>query len=235
MNADLIKYQSQEKTDSNSGMKEIYLKQMEVGPMQNFIYFAGDKDTKEVVVIDPAWDVPFLIKEAENEGLKIKGALVTHGHFDHTNGVEDLLKHLDIPVYINKNEMEFFKFDWGNENIKKVESGDKLKIGSAEIQFVHTPGHTPGSQCFLIHNNLVSGDTLFVNGCGRCDLPGSNVDEMFDTIYNKLMKMSGDTIIFPGHNYAEKTQDTLENQKKTNPYMQYDNLMAFVGKRLPKK
>ena len=216
-------------------MQNLILKQMEVGPMENFIYFIGDKDTKEICVIDPAWDVPSLINEAKKDDLKIKAALVTHGHFDHTNGVENLLKSLDIPVYINKHESDFFKFPWGKENVKKVESGDKLKIGNVEIQFVHTPGHTPGSQCFLIKNNLVSGDTLFINGCGRCDLPGSNVDEMFDTIYNKLMKMSGDTIIFPGHNYAEKTQDTLENQKKTNPYMQYDNLMAFVGRRLPKK
>ena len=214
-------------------MTDPYLKQMEVGPMQNFIYFVGDKDTKEIVVIDPAWDVSFLINEAKKEDLKIKGALVTHGHFDHTNGVENLLRELDIPVYINENELDFFKFSWKG-NIKKVSSGDSLKLGNIEIKFVHTPGHTPGSQCFLISNNLVSGDTLFINGCGRCDLPGGDVEGMFDTIYNKLMKMSNDTVIFPGHNYADKKHDLLENQRKTNPYMQYDNLMAFVGKRLPK-
>ena len=207
---------------------------MEVGPMENFIYFVGDSDTKEVIVIDPAWDVPFLVKEAEKNGLIIRAALITHGHFDHTNGIEDLLKHLDSPVYINKHEADFFKFSWGKENVKKTESGDKLKIGNLEIQFIHTPGHTPGSQCFLISNNLVSGDTLFINGCGRCDLPGGNVEQMFDTIYNKLLKMGDDIIIFPGHNYADKRQDTLANQKMTNPYMQYDNLMAFIGKRLPK-
>ena len=202
--------------------------------MENFIYFIGDKETNEVVVIDPAWDVNCLLEEAKRENLKIKAVLVTHGHFDHTNGVEELLKNLDIPVYIHKNEMAFFKFNWVKENIKTVNSGDKLKIGNIEVQFVHTPGHTPGSQCFLVSNNLVSGDTLFINGCGRCDLPGGNVEQMFDTISNKLMKMEDDTIIFPGHNYADKTNDTLRNQKITNPYMQYDNLMAFVGKRLPK-
>src|SRR3989338_6065146 len=143
-------------------MKNLLLHQMEVGPMGNLIYFIGDKDTKEVVVIDPAWDVKALLEKASKDGLLIKGALVTHGHFDHTNGVEDLLKTLDIPVYINKHEAEFFKFNWGNENVKQVESGDKLKVGNIEIQFVHTPGHTPGSQCFLVSNNLVSGDTLFI-------------------------------------------------------------------------
>lgn len=215
-------------------MKNLILKQMEVGPMENFIYFIGDKDTKEVAVIDPAWDVDFIINEAKQNDLKIKAALITHGHFDHCNGVEELLKHLDIPIYTNKTEADFFKFNWG-ENIKKTNSSDKIKIGNIEIEFVHTPGHTPGSQCFLVKNNLVSGDTLFINGCGRCDLPGGNAEQMFDTIYNKLMKMNNDTIIFPGHNYAAVKQDTLENQKKTNPYMQYDNLMAFIGKRLPRQ
>lgn len=214
-------------------MSDLILKQMEIGPMENFIYFIGDKNTSEVAVVDPAWDVSFLLNEAKKEGLKIQAAFVTHGHFDHTNGVEELLKHLDVPVYINKQEADFFKFNWGKENVRTVGSGDKVKIGNIDIEFVHTPGHTPGSQCFLIRNNLVSGDTLFIDGCGRCDLPGGNVEQMFDTIYNKLMKMPGETIILPGHNYANKTQDTLDNQKKTNPFMQYDNLRSFVGKRLP--
>lgn len=222
-------------------MENLYLKQMEIGPMENFIYFIGDKDTKDIVVIDPAWDAKLILSEAKKDDLNIKALLVTHGHFDHTNAVEELLKTIDVPVYINKHEADFFnqyEINWGKENVKKTESGEKLKIGNVEVQFVHTPGHTPGSQCFLIRAGhtplLVSGDTLFINGCGRCDLPGGNVDEMFDTISNKLMKMSDDTIIFPGHNYAQKKQDTLANQKITNPYMQYDNLMAFIGKRLPR-
>ena len=202
--------------------------------MENFIYFIGDKATNDVVVVDPAWDVNFLLNEAKNNALNIKAILITHGHFDHTNGVEELLKEVDVPVYVNKHEVDFFKFNWCNENIKKTESADRLKVGSFEIQFVHTPGHTPGSQCFLINDNLVSGDTLFINGCGRCDLPGGNVEQMFDTICNKLMKMDDATIIFPGHNYSDKKSDSLKNQKIINPYMQYDNLMAFIGKRLPK-
>ena len=214
-------------------MHNLLLKQLEIGPMQNFIYFVGDKEKKEVVVIDPAWDVKLILESAKKEDLKITGALVTHGHFDHTNGVEDLLSKLDIPVYINNTEADFFKFKWGKENVKKVHAGEKLKVGNTEIEFIHTPGHTPGSQCFLINDNLVSGDTLFIDGCGRCDLAGGSVEQMFDTISNKLMKMKNNTIIFPGHNYASKKYDTLENQKKTNPYMQYDNLMSFIGKRLP--
>lgn len=219
-------------------MNNIILKQMEVGPMENFIYFIGDEKKREVLVVDPAWDVNYLLEVAKNEDLKIKGILVTHGHADHTNGVEDLLKKLDVPVYINKKEADFFKFAWGNENVKKVDSSEKVKIGDVEVELIHTPGHTPGSQCFLVEacNDgplLVAGDTLFINGCGRCDLPGGNVEQMFDTIYHKLMKMNDHTVIFPGHNYAHITSDILGNQKKTNPYMQYENLMSFIKKRLP--
>ena len=214
-------------------MNKLLLKQLEIGPMQNFIYFVGDKEKKEVVVIDPAWDVKLILESAKKEDLKITGALVTHGHFDHTNGVEDLLSKLDIPVYINNTEADFFKFKWGKENVKKVHAGEKLKVGNTEIEFIHTPGHTPGSQCFLISDNLVSGDTLFIDGCGRCDLPGGDVDQMFNTICHKLMKMNDNTIIFPGHNYASKKHDTIKNQKLTNPYMQYDSLMSFIRRRMP--
>ncbi len=215
-------------------MNNLILKQMEVGPMQNFIYFIGDTNTRDVVVVDPAWDVSFLLEEAKSNNFNLKGILITHGHFDHTNGVEELLKKVDIPVYINKHETDFFKFNWGNENVTKVDSGEKIKIGNIEIQFIHTPGHTPGSQCFFVSDSLVSGDTLFINSCGRCDPPGGNVEQMFDTLYNKLMKLNDDTIIFPGHNYAEKKHDTVASQKLTNPYMQYDNLKSFISKRLPK-
>ena len=215
-------------------MSSVLIDQNEIGPMQNFIYFVGDKNSKEVLIVDPAWDIPSIITKTSDSGFLIKGILITHGHFDHTNGVEEILKKFDIPVYVNEKEMDFFKFNWGKENVKKVSSGDRLKIGNIEVQFIHTPGHTPGSQCFLVQNNLVSGDTLFIDACGRCDLPGGNVEEMFDTIYNKLMKMPDNTVIFPGHNYANITHDLLKNQKKTNPYMQYDNLMSFVGKRVPK-
>ena len=214
-------------------MSSVLIEQHETGPMQNFIYFVGDKNSKEVLIVDPAWDVPALCENLSNSALLIKGILITHGHFDHINGVEELLNKYDIPIYVNEKEMDFFKFNWGNENVKKVSSGDKLKIGNIEIQFVHTPGHTPGSQCFLVKNNLISGDTLFIDACGRCDLPGGNVEQMFDTIYNKLMKMPDNTVIFPGHNYASIPHDLLLNQKKTNPYMSYDNLMSFIGKRMP--
>ncbi|HLD56174.1 MAG TPA: MBL fold metallo-hydrolase, partial [Candidatus Omnitrophota bacterium] len=146
----------------------LYLKQMEVGPMQNFVYLIGDKAKREALVVDPAWDVKAVLRAADEEGFQVKGALITHTHFDHVNGLEELLNQTDGTVYIHKNEAQYLKGMKGN--IKKIEGGEKIKIGDVEINFLHTPGHTPGSQCFLIGNNLVSGDTLFINACGRCDL-----------------------------------------------------------------
>ena len=228
------------------------IKQMELGPMDNYIYLISNKFTKDCVVIDPAWDVNSIKEEIEANGLNLKSALITHGHPDHTNGIEELLKHYDIPIMVSEHEAAFYKPI--GENIVEVKANHKLELGDSEnqleIDFVHTPGHTPGSQCFFIKtarksytqaNNLqleaqhllVSGDTLFLDGCGRCDMPGGDAEIMYDTISNILMKMPDDTVIFPGHNYHHYCCDSLENQKKTNPYMQYDNLKGFISRRMP--
>jgi len=135
----------------------LLIQQMELGPMQNYIYFVGDNTSKEIVVVDPAWDVDTIRQKAEDQGLTIKAMLITHGHPDHTNGINNLLGTHDIPVYVSKHEASFYKPI--GENIKEVDDHTKVKVGDVEIAFLHTPGHTPGSQCFLVDGNLVAGDT----------------------------------------------------------------------------
>ena len=205
---------------------EIYIKQFEVGIMANFVYFVGDKKTREVYVVDPAWEVDTILRKAKEEDLKIKGALITHYHYDHTNGITDITKELDIPIYVNKADIPFL--DEKPSNIKAVDSAFKVQAGDVEIEMIHTPGHTPGSQCFKISDNLVSGDTLFIGGCGRTDLPGGNAEELYFSLTKRLAKMSDSTILFPGHNYAEATTSTLGNEKKTNPYLLCDSLEKFL-------
>jgi hydroxyacylglutathione hydrolase len=209
---------------------KLLLKQLELGPMNNYIYLIGDKDTKEVVVVDPAWDLDYIRDFAKQEGLNIKAALITHGHPDHTNGINELLRTHDIPIYVSKDEAFFYKPI--GENIKDMAHGDSIEIGNVHIDFIHTPGHTPGSQCFLCDGNLISGDTLFLDGCGRCDLPGGDAETMFDSIAHRLMTLPNSTIIYPGHNYHHLHCDSLEQQKLTNPYLQADNLKSFVNKRM---
>lgn len=199
--------------------------------MANFVYFVGDPKTREVLVVDPAWDVKSILQTAKEEDLKIKGALVTHAHFDHVNGLEDLLNATNGIAYVQRSETPYLKSV--KANMKPVEGGEKIKVGNIEITFIHTPGHTPGSQCFLVENNLISGDTLFIGACGRCDLPGGNAQEMYESL-NLLSKLSDSTVLFPGHNYSEEPTSTIGNEKKTNPYMQFGNAKDFLRLRAGK-
>ena len=202
---------------------------MEIGPMENFVYLVGDKNTREVLVVDPAWQVDTILRVAKEEGLQIKGALVSHYHFDHTNGIEELLGSVDCPIYVNRNDAPFMEFS--HECIKGVDSGDKVRVGDVEIELIHTPGHTPGSQCFHVDKQLISGDTLFIGACGRTDLPGGDTQEMYYTLTQRLMKFDDSTILCPGHNYSSKSTSTMGDEKRTNPYLMCDSLQNFLRLR----
>ena len=204
----------------------IYLKQMELGPMQNFVYLIGCPRTKEVAVVDPAWAVPTILATAEKDGMKIRHVLVTHHHFDHINGVDKLVEATDAQVYINKNELPYVPFK--GDHIKPMESGNELKVGDITIQFMHTPGHTPGSQCFFVQNRLVSGDTLFINACGRTDLPGGDPEQMYWSLNHRIKKLEDSVTLLPGHNYADVPVSTLGDQKKQNPFMMCETLQDFL-------
>lgn len=205
---------------------ELVIRQFELGLLQNFVYFIGDPKTREIVVVDPAWEVDTILRKAEEESFVIKGVLVTHYHFDHTNGISDLLAAHDVPVYVNKHDVPYL--DVAPSSLKPVEGGHRIKVGSLEIEMIHTPGHTPGSQCFKVRQNLVSGDTLFIGACGRTDLPGGNAKELYDSLCHRLAKLEDDTILFPGHNYAEEPTSTIGREKKTNPYLMCDSLQNFL-------
>jgi len=208
----------------------LILKQMELGPMQNFLYFIGDAKTKEIAVVDPAWDVAYLSSEAEKNGYKIVAVFLTHGHRDHVNGLNEILSIHNVPAYISKHEAPFYKPK--HKNIVEVNDKQKIKIGDIEIECLSTPGHTPGCQCFKYEDILITGDSLFVDGCGRCDLPGGDAKVMYNTLYNIVSKLPDSTIIYPGHNYGETPFDTLQSQKKTNPYLTCQNEKDFLQERM---
>ena len=194
--------------------------------MENFVYLVGSKKTREVFVVDPAWQVDTVLRIAKEENLKLVGALISHYHFDHTNGIEELLQAVNIPVYVNKKDIPYM--DVKKDVLKPVDTGTKVRAGDVEIEMVHTPGHTPGSQCFHARGHLISGDTLFINACGRTDLPGGDASQMYHSLTQTLMKMEDATVLCPGHNYSDKPVTTMGNQKKHNPYLMCDSLENFL-------
>lgn len=211
-----------------TGTGPLYIKQLEVGPMQNFVYLIGDRLKRQCVMVDPAWDVDSVLQQAKEDEMEVVGGLITHTHFDHCNGTADLLAQTKSKIYVHAKEAEFLK---GMQNdIVKVDAGYRLPIGDLTITFLHTPGHTPGSQCFMIGDNVVSGDTLFINACGRCDLPGGNVNQMYESL-QKLAKLDEKTILLPGHNYAGEPTSTIGKEKKRNPYYQCHSLAEFLNFR----
>jgi glyoxylase-like metal-dependent hydrolase (beta-lactamase superfamily II) len=216
----------------------IYLKQMELGPMQNFVYLVGDPVARECVVVDPAWEIDTIVDTAQADDMTITGALVTHTHQDHVGGsleswgmpgripgIEELLARVPAKVYVHKAEREFLK-GFGSDLVK-VDNHDTLPVGRLTLTFMHTPGHTPGSQCFLVENRLISGDTLFIGSCGRTDLPGSDPSAMYESLTQRLGKLADDTVLFPGHNYGGPSS-TIGHEKRGNPFMQFTSLASFL-------
>ena len=209
--------------------------------MVNFAYLIGDRQTGECVVVDPAYDVVDLLHEAETDGMKLTGALVSHYHPDHVGGsfaghyVEGVKELLGlpgggVPVHVNGNEAWGVKRVTGCEENDMVqhEAGDTLMVGEVPITFLHTPGHTPGSQCFLVDGRLVSGDTLFLEGCGRTDLPGASVEQMYDSLNNVLGRLPDDTVVYPGHLYSPEPSAPMGEIRKTNYVYRFNTLEKFL-------
>ncbi len=209
--------------------KSLVIKQYEIGPLNNFLYLLGDPATKEMAVVDPAWDATFLCREAQNMGYKITKVFLTHAHPDHVNGLDELLRQHDVPVYISRHEAAFLRKNL--KNLVDVSDKEKLTLGQISFDCIHTPGHTPGCQCFLSQGQLISGDTLFIDGCGRCDLPGGDARIMYNSL-NIIKKLPDDIIVWPGHNYGPTVTDTIGHQKLTNPYLQASSIEEFLGERM---
>ena len=198
--------------------------------MDNFQYFLGDARSGEIAVVDPAWDVDFLCQEAQKHDYKITSVFLTHGHPDHVNGLDKILARHNVPAYISKDESTLFKPK--HKNLIEITNHTKLKVGQIEFECLFTPGHSPGCQCFKYENVLIAGDTLFIDGCGRCDLPGSDPRAMYHSLYEIIMKLPDSILIYPGHDYGPVPFATLGEQKKTNLYLQCTSLQEFLGERM---
>jgi len=194
--------------------------------MVNFAYAIGDRETGDAVLVDPAYAVGELIDIVENDGLRVTGALATHHHPDHVGGtmmgwslegIAELIGRGGGPIHVHQDEAEYVRRVTGVSSTDLVShgSGDTVTVGAVDIQLLHTPGHTPGSQCFLVDGRLVSGDTLFLEGCGRTDFPGSDAGAMYDSLTH-LASLPPETVVYPGHRYSIAPAASMEQVKATN-------------------
>lgn len=197
--------------------------------MVNFVYLVGDREAGEAVVVDPAYGVDELVEIAGADGMRVTGVLATHYHPDHVGGnlmgwgiegVAQLLARDDVAAKVHVQAPEAFgvKRVTGISDSDVVEhaSGDVLAVGEVAITLIHTPGHTPGSQCFLVDGRLVSGDTLFLDGCGRTDLPGGDPEQLYESLTQKLAAVPDDTVLYPGHLYSPEPNAPLGEVRMRN-------------------
>lgn len=203
--------------------------------MDNFVYLVGDRRKGECLVVDPAWDVAGIVDVAARDDMRIVGALVTHWHPDHVGGplfghhvggLADFLAVNPAPIHVHEADADLVVAMTGvsRTDLTLHRSGDIVRAGDVEVECLHTPGHTAGSQCFRCGNKLVAGDTLFLQGCGRLDLPGGDVDEMWRTLYQRLAALPDDVVLYPGHNYAAKPHAQLAEVRRTNYALQAPTL-----------
>lgn len=195
--------------------------------MVNFVYAIGDAMTKDVVLVDPCYAVAELIELVERDGMRIGGVLATHYHPDHVGGdlfghsvegVRELLGRCPCKVHVQREEQHWVRRMTGcsDTDLSLHSSGDVVHVGAIPIQLIHTPGHTPGSQCFLVEGRLIAGDTLFLEGCGRTDFPGGDPRQMYLSLTQRLAKVPDSTILYPGHLYSALPSAPLGATRRDN-------------------
>jgi hydroxyacylglutathione hydrolase len=196
-------------------------KQLKLGSMDNFSYIIGDNN--ECFIFDPGWEVEKLVSECE--GYKIKGIIITHVHWDHIQELDKAVKLTNALVYVHENGIEEVKGD-----VKTFKDGDVLTIGNINIKVIHTPGHNPSCCCFLFGKKLITGDTLFVEGCGRCDLEGSDIEDQWNSL-QRLKELDDDIEVYTGHDYGSKPVSTIGYEKKNNKFLTCDK-KEFINVRM---
>lgn len=209
---------------------------------ENFSHFIIENETNNAVIIDPAWDTEYFIERAKKLGVTPVAIWITHGHHDHVSAVDGVKDHFNIPVYASKVELDFINQYSADElpiafrplpkETIALTEGEILRFGEVEAKIWHTPGHSSGSICFELSDDLITGDTLFIDGCGRTDLVGSDPEAMFHSLEKIKREIDPKKRLHTGHAYGPSATDTLANQLKTNPFLQYDSVEEFIGYRM---
>lgn len=205
--------------------------QMTVGRLAVCAYVLGDPETGRAALIDPAFDVPEILAAARSGGFTVTHIINTHGHADHVSGNAEALRATGAKLCCHRLEARrmtglltgaFARVIGGKGSPRPdllLEDGQTLSVGALEIAVIHTPGHTRGGICLLCGSDLFTGDTLFVNGVGRTDLPGASEKDLADSILNKLFTLPDETLVWPGHDYGDTPTSTIGREKRENPFI----------------
>ena len=209
----------------------MYIKQYQMSDFVVFSYLVGCQKTKEAAVIDPAGDVEIILDDAAKHNFRITKIVNTHGHIDHIMGNADLKKKTNAAIIIHEadahlltahssyNLMMFDAQPSPSPDVL-VKDGDTISFGEEKLRVIHTPGHTQGGMCLYAKGYIFTGDTLFVEGVGRTDLPGGSWPKLLDSITKKLFSLPDETVVFPGHNYGYRPTSTIGDEKRNNPFVE---------------
>ena len=214
--------------------RRMYVRQLKLGPMDNFVYLIGADDDPQTAIVDAAWDVDAALRVAEEDGRALTHALVSHHHFDHVNGLPGLLARHGLRVHAHGADVPQLAPELRSE-VTAVRGGDAVEVGPLRIRALHTPGHTPGSTCWQVEGEqggLFSGDTVFVNACGRCDLAGGDPAQMWESL-RRIAQLDPGLKLYPGHDYGDVPVSTIQRERERNPYFtRLGSLTDFMTYRM---
>jgi len=198
--------------------------------MAVFAYIVGDKESGEGLVIDPAADTERILSEATTAGITIRYIINTHGHVDHTSGNAAMKDRTGAEIIIHRDDadmlvstpsavLRMFGAKLSPPADRTVQDGEDITIGKVVLQTIHTPGHSPGGMSLYTPGYVFTGDTLFVEGLGRTDLPGGSWNTMHESITKRLLTLPDETVVLPGHNYGRMPTSTIQNERENNPFL----------------
>ena len=202
--------------------------QIEVGLLQNLCEILYCPETRAAAIVDPAWEVDRLLREVDARGLRVTHALITHTHEDHIEGVAELVRRTGAAVVVSPREAAALAAD--APSLIDAADGTDIAIGRCGVRALDTPGHTVGGTCYLGDGFVITGDLLFVGGCGRTDFPGGDSAAMWRSL-QRLTALPEETRVYPGHDYGATPTSTLAHELRENPYLRCATFEEFRARR----